>query len=88
MDNLLAGVGYGDGHMGDWGGAWMWLWGLVMMAVVVALVVWVVRSLPLGQSSQGRDPLDRPREILAERYARGDLSTEEYRERLSELDGG
>jgi hypothetical protein len=31
------------------------------------------------------DPSERARSILSERYARGELSTEEYRERLSEL---
>lgn len=31
------------------------------------------------------DPNDRAREILAERYARGELTTEEYRERVEQL---
>ena len=72
--------------MGDWGGGWMWLWGTLMMVVLVVLVVWLVRA---GSGSAGparRDPADRGREILAERYAKGELSTEEYRERLSELE--
>jgi uncharacterized membrane protein len=29
-----------------------------------------------------------PRAILAERYARGEIEAEEYRERLGNLDGG
>ena len=32
-----------------------------------------------------RDPLDSARQILAERYARDELSAEEYRKRLDEL---
>jgi putative membrane protein len=31
------------------------------------------------------DPLDRARELLAERFARGELTGEEYRQRLDEL---
>lgn len=72
-------------HMGDWGGGWMWLWGMVMMIGFVVLIVWLVGA---GRGSAGparREPADRAREILAERYARGELSTEEYRERISEF---
>jgi putative membrane protein len=32
-----------------------------------------------------RDPLDSARQILAERYARDELSAEDYRKRLDEL---
>jgi hypothetical protein len=38
-----------------------------------------------GSQQPTRDPADRAREILAERYARGELTTEEYRERLEHL---
>lgn len=76
------------GHMGDWGGGWMWLWGVPTMLFFVVFLVWLVRlgvgsNPPTGPAP--RDPDERAREILAERYARGDLSTEEYRERASEL---
>lgn len=78
----------GWGHMGGWGGGWMWLWGLPMMLLFVVLLVWLARA-SLGSTppsgSPPRDPDERAREILAERYARGELTTEEYRERVSEL---
>ena len=35
-----------------------------------------------------RDPLDSARQILAERYARDELSAEDYRKRLDELGSG
>ena len=78
----------GRGHMGDWDGGWMWLWAVVMMALFVVLVVWVVRTIvgPTGTGKTApRDPADRAREILAERYAKGEISTDEYRERFDEL---
>lgn len=75
-------------HMNGWGGGWMWLWGMAMMAGVVALIVRLVRtdSRAPAPTAALRDPTDRAREILAERFAEGELSTAEYRERLAELE--
>jgi putative membrane protein len=71
-------------HMDGWGG-WMWLWGTLGMLTFVAslgVVVWAVI-----RSTQARPPVasDRAEEIVAERYARGELSTDEYHERLHAL---
>jgi putative membrane protein len=76
------------GHMDGWDGGWMWLWGIAMTVLFVVLVVWVVRTIAGGHGSSQTtppDPRDRAREILAERYARGELTTEEYRERVDQL---
>ena len=85
---------YGDG----WGGmgmGWMWIvWPVVILGVVL-LVVFLVRSS--GSSSTGggaapppppeRSGRTRAQEILDERYARGEISEEEYQERLRNLRG-
>ena len=82
---LAQGVGDNDGrwdHMDGWGGGWMWLWGSLMMlswVVIIAAAVWLV-----SRSRDGTRP-SRAREILDERYARGELTTDEYRERLEQL---
>lgn len=85
--NTLALAAQTDGwdHMNGWGGGWMWLWGVATMALFVVLIVWFVRGStgPVGPAP--RDPSDRGREILAERFAKGELSIEEYRERVNEL---
>lgn len=73
------------GHMGSWGGGWMWLWGVMTMVLIVALVVVLVRAVAGSGGSERAGPSDQARTILSERYARGELSAEEYRERLSEL---
>lgn len=70
------------GHMDGWGGGWMWLWGTLMMlswVAIIAAAVWAV--------SRSRDGTrtSRAREILDERYAGGELTSEEYRERLEHL---
>ena len=82
---ILTHVG-DDAHMwGGWGGGWMWFWGALMMTfwgLVVAGIIWaVVRATRRPEP----DPRARARELLAERFARGEISAEEYHERLSAL---
>jgi putative membrane protein len=65
----------------DWNHGWWPLWWLVWLGVIVAIVWFVTRRRrPTERSGQ-----DRARDILAERFARGELTGEEYRERLAEL---
>lgn len=74
-------MGYGDG----WGGAaWVWfglmhmLWWVLLIVGIVILVRWVAGS----DGKAGRHvPESRALEILHERYARGEISKEEYEER-------
>ena len=86
--NALLAQGGDSGHMNGWGGGGMWFWGVAMMALFVVLIVWLVRartsSSGSGQSKTV-DPTERAREVLAERFAKGELSVEEYRERLDAL---
>lgn len=67
----------GDWHPGPWGPLMLLLW-----AAVIGAVVWFVvrRARP-----HERGGTERASDILAERYARGELSAEEYRERLEQL---
>jgi putative membrane protein len=65
---------------GDWGHPWWPLW-LLFWAALIGAAVWLI----LRRRDRRPDPLDRARELLAERYARGELSGEAYRERLDEL---
>jgi putative membrane protein len=63
------------------GDGWWPLWLLFWIALVVAVgwLLWRRWGRPRG------DGLDRARELLAERYARGELTSDEYRERLEQL---
>lgn len=85
--------GYGMGGM--W---WIWLWGLLVLAGIIFLVVVTAvdlrgrnRRLPQSRlDSEAPGPLDpsarrNSRDLLDERYARGELTTEEYRERIQTL---
>ena len=59
-----------------------------MVAALAALLGRADRDCGLADLEAPRPPrrpLDSARALLAERYARGELSGEEYRERLDEL---
>lgn len=88
-DRRGHGDGWGpmDGMMDGWGGGWAWLWWLLLLAGIITLIVVAILGLTRGFPS--RDIRDggrsRARDLLDERYARGELTTEEYHERLTEL---
>ncbi|GAB2858685.1 hypothetical protein GCM10027176_71480 [Actinoallomurus bryophytorum] len=67
------------------GYGWWWLWGpatIVFWLSVVAGIIWLITSrAPRKETS----PLDRARQILAERYARGEIDTEEFQRRMDHL---
>jgi putative membrane protein len=73
------------------GFGWMWLFGLLVLVGIVLLIVVAVRALG-GGISRGAPPSasggSTAREVLDERYARGELTSDEYRERLRTLDEG
>jgi putative membrane protein len=75
---LTAAVGTwhegGGWHHGHW---WIWtlLWGLVLALALAAF--WRSRRAPRAGDSA--------KTILAERYAKGEITPEEYRERLATL---
>lgn len=81
-------MGYGSG--------WGWLYGAVVVVGLVLLIVVVVRLAgggmrrdgpPRGEPSTGGSGTP-ARRLLDERYARGEISTEEYQERRRMLDEG
>lgn len=89
MMGSRLGMGMGMG-MG-----WGWIFWLLLLAGIVLVVVVVVRAVgggvrrderPGGAGADGgRQGRSRAREIVDERYAAGELTTEEYRERLAAL---
>ncbi len=95
-------MGYGSG-MGMWGFGLLLVVGVGLLVVLAARALGsgVTRGPRVGPNEPPHDatgteqPQDAPapgpgraREILDERYARGELSTEEYRERLQSLGKG
>ena len=73
-------------HTGDGMGWWM-LWGGLMMILfwgaIIALVVWSVQAISRrddGHAQSGAIPPRTPLEIAKERYARGEISREQFEE--------
>ena len=65
----------------DWGGHHWWpLWWL-FWAALIGVAVWLI----LRRRGRG-GPFDDARKILADRFARGELTGDEYRQRLDELE--
>lgn len=71
------------------GYGWMWPMGgmmvgwLLLTVLLVAFVVWLVSTSSGSRSTP--DEAGPARRILAERYARGEMDTEEYNRRMATL---
>jgi putative membrane protein len=78
MTPLLASAHW---HHHGWFLLWPLVW-LLVLFLLARLVFWRGRRGPWAAAGAGPDP----RAILAERYARGEIGHEEYRERLGHLD--
>ena len=82
---MTGGGMMGGGMTGSgWGlfGGTMGLWGLLLMGLLLAVPLYLVFTL-----ARRREPGtgDRPRSVLRERYARGDLSKDEFERRRAAL---
>lgn len=58
---------------------------LLLLLVLVALYLWQRGKLPLPKLGGQRSPEEDAKRILAERFARGDISSDEFLERSSIL---
>jgi putative membrane protein len=75
---MMGGYGYGHGplHLIIW---------VVILIAIVALVVWLVRSLA---GTGGQNALPRRSvglDVLEERYARGEIKREEYLQKKKDI---
>jgi putative membrane protein len=68
----------GDWHMGGWpmmgGGIWCAVFWVIVLAVIAVAVYLIVRAAKAGGAGGGKTALD----ILKERYARGEITREEF----------
>lgn len=87
------GNGYGTGSGMGWG----WLFGLLALVGIVLLIILVVRVVGGGvrhgpsspRAAHENHPVptgrSRARDILTDRYARGEIDSAEFQERLEHL---
>ncbi len=68
----------------------MWLGmaiGFIIMLIFLGLLIWFIVAISRKNDSASSTPsTSRAVELLKERYARGEINTEEFRERLLELE--
>ena len=84
---MMRGFGYGYGMMGNgWWDLLMILFWLLVLAGIVLLVIWAVRQLSgtghgtAHKEFPGQTPIEDPCEIVRMRYARGEITKEQYEE--------
>ena len=87
----MWGSGHEWGMMGGWGGGTWWgplgmiIW-LLILALIIAGVVWLVRAMARPNESQSHQErrlsgLD----ILEQRYARGEINRDEYLQKKQDM---
>ena len=89
IENVFAAGVLADGGWGHMGSGWGWgglvmlgFWALIVLGVVVA-------GRAFGSSRSEPDPHRRsPTEILAERFARGEIDEKDYRELPKDVQKG
>lgn len=76
------------GGRGDWGPGWAggagpwWFLFPLLWVVLIGTVIWM---LVRDRRRRAARPIQRATEILATRYAQGEIDGEEYRRRLDEI---
>ena len=78
----------GPGMMGGFGGGW---WMVIFMVLIPILVIWAVVALVRGGDAWSGDRGyyghgESALELLRKRYARGDISKQEFEEKRRELE--
>lgn len=85
---MMMGGGMGPGMMWDWqtGDRWDWWRGMWMMVPGILVIVGLAAVLIWGSGGSGTSTTSpTAREILDARYARGEITREQYQEMKNEL---
>lgn len=85
---MMYGNGYGTGGYGGYGtmmggfGGWLFLlFGMLVVVGIILLIVWMVRSMAGAQHpGPGVRPADDACSIAKVRFAKGEISKEQYDE--------
>lgn len=74
---------------GDCDGGWWWIGRIIMFVLWIAIIAFVIRWAVFGRrrwnGPSGPSPMEQARGVLAERYARGEIDADEYRQRSNQL---
>ena len=90
---MPIGQHYGWMHdMMGWG-MWMTPWGLILAVVLVVILIYALTGLgghrssesPRGSRVEERQPLETPLDILKKRYAKGEISRNDFEQMKKDL---
>ena len=71
--------------MNGYGMGLFWVWPVLVVAGIIA-VVWALTRASSTSRPHGSSGQERARQILQERFARGEITEQELRERMRVLD--
>ncbi len=73
---------------GGWGWMpWGWIFPLFFLVLMVVFMAFMMRGGPMcGSSRKTPGPGETPREVLDRRYARGEITREEYQQMRKDLE--
>lgn len=82
---MMPWTNHPDGMMTWWMSGWGWFWAILLIAAIIALVVWAIARAGRGKPSPpDRTEADALR-ILEERFARGEIDQDEFESRRAAL---
>jgi len=74
--------------MGDWGWGmgFGWVFMLLFWALIILGIIAIVKWLAGASGTSNTPPSKTPRQILEERYARGEIDREEFEQKKRDLE--
>lgn len=88
MGGMMGGTGFGFGGFGLIGMILNLIITVGLIVGIVVLIVWAVKRFSTGSAGMSFDAPgagNTPREVLQLRYARGEITREQYKEMLADL---
>lgn len=76
-----------DHNLGTWGWIGMTVGMVAFWGLVITGIVMLARFLSGKNSSESTPPPRTPEQLLSERFARGEIDTADYHDRLATLHG-
>lgn len=78
----------GNGMMGGFGGGWLMV---ILVVLIAVLVIWAIVALGRGSAHPGdhshHEDDESALEVLRKRYARGDINKQEFEEKKRDIEG-